>query len=158
VKSLLISIAVLALALGIGFAVMAVQSRAGKAPGLVDGQLKPCGDKPNCVSSMARASDSHHVEGIRFEPGNADTVWAELTNAIVELGGELRHNGPPYLAATFTSDVFGFVDDVELRLDATNQVIHVRSASRVGNSDLGANRKRVTRIQAAFDKQIGLLK
>ena len=92
-KSLLISIAVLALALGIGFAVMAVQSRAGKAPGLVDGQLKPCGDKPNCVSSMARASDSHHVDGIRFEPGNADTVWAELTNAIVELGGELRHNG-----------------------------------------------------------------
>lgn len=147
-KSLLISIAVLALALGIGFAVMAVQSRAGKAPGLVDGQLKPCGDKPNCVSSMARASDSHHVDGIRFEPGNADTVWAELTNAIVELGGELRHNGPPYLAATFTSDVFGFVDDVECLISNESGTIHIRSASRVGYSDLDVNRKRVEALRA----------
>jgi len=49
-----------------------------------------------------------------------------------------------------------YVDDVELRLDENKQLIHVRSASRVGHSDLGANRKRVARIRAAFGKQIGL--
>lgn len=147
-KSLLVSIAVLALALGIGFAIMAVQSRSGKAPGLVDGQLKPCGDKPNCVSSMARVSDSHHVDGIRFEPGNADAAWAELTNAIVELGGKLTKNAPPYLAATFTSDVFGFVDDVECLISNESGTVHIRSASRVGYSDLDVNRKRVEALRA----------
>lgn len=146
-KSLLLSIVVLALALGIGFAVMAAQSRSGKAPGLVDGQLKPCSDKPNCVSSMARVSDSHHVDGIRFEPGNADVVWTQLTGAIVELGGSLGRNAPPYLAATFTSEVFGFVDDVECLISNESGTIHIRSASRVGYSDLDVNRKRVEAIR-----------
>ena len=147
-KSLLISIAVLALAVGIGFAVLAVQSRSGKAPGLVDGQLKPCADKPNCVSSMARVHDAHHVDGIRFEPGDADSVWTELTNAIVELGGKLTHNAPPYLSATFSSEVFGFVDDVECLISNESGTVHVRSASRVGYSDLDVNRQRVEAIRA----------
>ncbi len=149
-KSLLVSMAVLALAVGIGFAVMAAQSRAGKTPGLVDGQLKPCGDKPNCVSSMARASDPHHVDGLRFEPGNADAVWAELTSAIAELGGKLTHNAPPYLAATFTSDVFGFVDDVECVINNEAGTVHIRSASRVGYGDFDVNRKRVEALRASL--------
>lgn len=49
-----------------------------------------------------------------------------------------------------------YVDDVELRLDGNKQLIHTRSASWVGYSDLGANWKRVGRIRAAFDKQTGL--
>ncbi len=147
-KSLLISVAVLALAVGIGFAVLAAQSRSGKAPGLVDGQLMPCGNKPNCVSSMARVTDERHVDGIRFEPGDADSVWTELTSTIVELGGKLTRNAPPYLAATFTSDVFGFVDDVECLISNESGTVHIRSASRVGYSDLDVNRKRVEAIRA----------
>jgi len=33
-------------------------------------------------------------------------------------------------------------------LDASERVIHLRSASRVGRSDLGANRKRIESIRA----------
>jgi uncharacterized protein (DUF1499 family) len=148
VKSLLVSIVVLAIAVGIGFAVLAIQSRSGKAPGLAEGELTPCGDKPNCVSSMARVQDAHHIDGIKFEPGDADSIWAELTNVVVELGGKLTHNAPPYLAATFSSDVFGFVDDVEFLISNDSGTVHVRSASRVGYSDLEVNRKRVEAIRA----------
>ncbi|MDQ6965890.1 MAG: DUF1499 domain-containing protein, partial [Mariprofundaceae bacterium] len=52
-----------------------------------------------------------------------------------------------YLHATFTSRLFRFVDDVELHRDAASGVVHIRSASRVGHSDFGVNRKRVEVIR-----------
>ena len=48
-----------------------------------------------------------------------------------------------YFAATYHSGVFGFVDDLEVRIDEATKQIHIRSASRVGYSDMGANMKRV---------------
>jgi uncharacterized protein (DUF1499 family) len=44
-----------------------------------------------------------------------------------------------------------FVDDVEFLLVPAERVIHVRSASRVGYSDLGTNRKRVEALRAKFE-------
>jgi uncharacterized protein (DUF1499 family) len=55
-----------------------------------------------------------------------------------------------YIHATFTSRIFRFVDDVEFYFMRDAPVIHVRSASRVGYSDLGVNRKRVEKIRQAF--------
>jgi uncharacterized protein (DUF1499 family) len=58
-----------------------------------------------------------------------------------------------YIHAEFTSAVFKFVDDVEfyfLVKDVNTTIIHIRSASRVGYSDLGANRKRIEKIRAKF--------
>jgi len=48
-----------------------------------------------------------------------------------------------YLRAKFTSRIFRFVDDLELLADSDQAVIHVRSASRIGTWDWGANRRRV---------------
>ncbi|CAB1059228.1 hypothetical protein D1BOALGB6SA_3986 [Olavius sp. associated proteobacterium Delta 1] len=47
--------------------------------------------------------------------------------------------------------IFQFVDDVELLFSDEKNLIHVKSASRIGYSDLGANRKRVERIRLAFE-------
>ena len=52
-----------------------------------------------------------------------------------------------YLYAEFTSRLMRYVDDVEFLEDSTAGVIHVRSASRLGYSDLGANRKRIENIR-----------
>jgi uncharacterized protein (DUF1499 family) len=57
-----------------------------------------------------------------------------------------------YLYVEFTSKVMGFVDDVEFLLDNNSQVVHVRSASRLGKSDLGVNRKRIETIRAKLDE------
>ena len=54
----------------------------------------------------------------------------------------LDHHQPSWLLR--------FVDDVDAVVDPDAGVIHVRSASRVGYSDLGVNRKRVEAIRAAF--------
>ena len=53
-----------------------------------------------------------------------------------------------YLYAEFTSKLMGFVDDVEFYFDDDGKFIQVRSASRLGESDLGVNRQRIEEIRA----------
>jgi uncharacterized protein (DUF1499 family) len=57
-----------------------------------------------------------------------------------------------YIHAECRSRIFGFVDDVEFWFDGANGVIHFRSASRMGYSDLGVNRKRMERIRKEFSQ------
>lgn len=59
---------------------------------------------------------------------------------------ELLNERSDYLHFTFKSALFGFIDDVEFYFDESKKMIHFRSASRTGYSDLGANRKRMTAI------------
>lgn len=57
---------------------------------------------------------------------------------------------PDYLHVEFRSPFFGFVDDVEFLADEAANVIHVRSASRIGYSDGGTNRRRVEMLRALY--------
>lgn len=59
------------------------------------------------------------------------------------MSGNIQIEKENYITATFTSSIFRFVDDFEIRLDKKNNVIHLRSASRVGRSDFGINKKRI---------------
>ena len=79
--------------------------------------------------------------------------WKNITRVIQEMGGKIEIDKNGYIRATFMTPVFRFVDDVELRMDENNAVIHVRSASRVGSSDMGLNRKRVNELRAKFSQQ-----
>jgi uncharacterized protein (DUF1499 family) len=54
--------------------------------------------------------------------------------------------GDGYLHVEFTTALLRFVDDVEFLVDPAARVIHFRSASRVGRSDLGTNRRRMEEI------------
>lgn len=123
----------------------------GKPPtlGLSNGQLYSCPDSPNCVCSQDTDA-IHQIEPIAFN-GPGPAALARL-KAIVLAQPRARiteeHDG--YVRAEFTSLVFRFVDDVEFLLDEPAKVIHVRSASRLGKSDLGVNRKRVERLRDAF--------
>ena len=58
-----------------------------------------------------------------------------------------------YLHVEFKSRIMGFVDDVEFFFPDT-AVIHVRSASRVGHSDFGVNRKRIEKIRQLFHTRL----
>lgn len=147
-KILLIAGAVFAVAIIGAFIAMGMQSRGGVTPGTAGSKLQPCGSNPNCVSSEAAAESPHHIAALSFRSGEEDRAWTDLVEAIAEAGGEIEENAPPYLAATFTSKLFGFVDDFECLVDRDAGVINVRSGSRVGYSDLGVNRKRVEQIRA----------
>ena len=62
-----------------------------------------------------------------------------------------------YLHAECSSAVFGFVDDLELHLRPAQNLVAVRSAARLGRSDLGVNRRRVESVRSLLRQQ-GVLK
>lgn len=110
--------------------------------GTEKGRLAPCPETPNCVVSESGTDSAHAVEPL---PG---TNWQHLRTAVTQAGGVIVQDNGHYLHAVFTSSLFRFVDDVEARLDEAAGVIHIRSASRVGHSDFGANRRRVAKIRS----------
>ncbi|OPY05474.1 MAG: hypothetical protein A4E66_02435 [Syntrophus sp. PtaB.Bin001] len=116
--------------------------------GLIDGRLRACPGTPNCVSSED-PNVSARIAPLAFQ-GPPETAWKNLKEAVRDLDGSIQEEQGNYLRATFTSRIFHFVDDVEFRMVAAEKLIHVRSASRVGHSDLGVNRKRVERLRAVF--------
>lgn len=122
--------------------------------GVTDGRLAPCPRSPNCVSSQADPADRvHFVEPFRFA-GDAAAAWERLVSMV---SSQPRTNvtvrTDQYLHAEFTTPLLRFVDDIEFLLDAAAGVIRVRSASRIGRSDLGTNRRRVERLRRAFEKR-----
>lgn len=124
----------------------------GKRPdnlGVHDGKLAPCPWKPNCVSSQADPGDKgHYIAPLGFS-GDPKAAMRKLKSVIEKLPrAEIIESKPDYLYAEFSSQLLGFVDDVELYCDG--KVIHARSASRLGIGDLGVNRKRVEAIRAAL--------
>ena len=141
------------IALAVYLFVLGYLSQSGSPPGLVDGRLSPCPDKPNCVCSESRRQGAHFVDPLPMTGASADETLAELQAVVSGLGGESGIANGDYLAATFTSRLFRFVDDVEFRIDAQAGVVHVRSASRVGHSDLGANLERVESIRSVLTGQ-----
>ncbi len=124
---------------------IAVFGCAGRAPedlGVRDGRLAPCPDSPNCVSSAA-SDDRHAIAPLRLE-ADADRVWEEIAR-LLEATPRVRivSRDERYLHAEFTTRLMRYVDDVELLRQPDGREIAVRSASRVGYGDMGANRKRI---------------
>ncbi len=113
--------------------------------GLVDGHLRSCGSKPNCVASNAEKDSDFYVPP--FQASNIESVWDDLNILLPEMGFEIANHAENYLHATATSKIFGFVDDMEFALQPDTGVIEIRSQSRVGYSDMGANKKRIENIR-----------
>jgi len=118
--------------------------------GVHDGRLAPCPSSPNCVSSLA-ADDRHRVDPFPFS-GPAEEALRRMRDIVLSLPRTAAiADGSAYLHVGFTSAVFRFVDDVEFLADDEARVIHVRSASRLGTWDLGANRRRIERIRLLWN-------
>ena len=122
----------------LGFSIIGCTGNRPVDSGLKDGYLRPCPSSPNCVNSMVNEDEVHRIEPFR------GVSLAELRELLQnEERVEIVTDHENYLHAEFTSLLMRFVDDVEFFSIAEEQVIHVRSASRLGSSDLGANRRRV---------------
>ena len=146
----IIVLAVLILVVVVMFFLRGKASKNGRAPGLVDGKLAKCSRKPNAACSEFADDTSHYVEPIDVSKVNMGQHFYKVIKAIEANGGEIISKNDHYAAATFTSSLFRFVDDVEVRLDKDNGLIHLRSASREGYSDLGVNAKRIAAIKSTY--------
>ncbi len=145
------SFAVVIVVLAIAFSLWSNNIFAGTPPlniGVTNGKLATCAATPNCVNSQAPASDSQHaiapltMSGVPTTIANLKQVIQAMpdTNIIKETNN--------YLYVEFTSKLMRFVDDVEFYLDNDSKTIQVRSASRLGESDLGVNRQRIEAIRS----------
>lgn len=117
--------------------------------GVTAGKLAPVPDSPNCVSSQAPEDDQEHYIAPLSYGGSGEEAIAKA-KAIVEAmeRTQIITETPDYLHAEFTSKRMGYVDDVEFF--AQDGTLHLRSASRLGKSDLGVNRKRMEAIRSQF--------
>ena len=121
------------------------------AVGLVDGRLAPCPSSPNCVCSQDDPQAGSAIAPLTLH-GDAATEWRRLHGL---LAGWPRvtvvADDGRWLHAEFRTAWLRFTDDVEFLLDEPAGAIQVRSASRLGWSDLGANRRRIEALRAAWD-------
>ncbi len=113
--------------------------------GVKNGKLAACPGTPNCVNSQSSDPQSKIAPLPMISIANLKKIIEsmERTTLIEETND--------YLYAEFKTPLMGFVDDVEFYLDKSENVIHVRSASRLGQSDLGLNRKRVEEIRSKIE-------
>lgn len=110
-----------------------------------DDRLAPCPAKPNCVSTLAPAEDTtHHAEPIPHRGNLAEAMGAVLASLALLPRTEIVERDVDYVHAVVTSRLLRFKDDVEFVVGVDH--IDFRSASRVGTSDLGVNRKRMTAL------------
>jgi len=123
---------------------------AAAGPADASDRLSPCPASPNCVSSQA-ADQRRRVAPLAY--GDSPTRARQRLLAILNRAPRVRMSAveEDYIHAEFRSRVFRFVDDMEFYFVPDSKVVHVRSASRVGYYDFGANRRRVEEIRRAFE-------
>ena len=153
IKWLLLALATLALAV---LAAGQLGWFKGTAPtnlGVREGRLKLPSSSPNSVTSQAALYPDHPMRGsAQIEPlalkGDGPATLAAIKTIVEGMpGAVVVRSEPDYLYAQFTTRLMKFVDDTEFWFDPTVGVIQVRSASRVGQSDLGVNRARIEAVR-----------
>lgn len=139
-------------------AVVAVLNERPDNLGHDNGNLQPCPDSPNCVNTQTPASDEqHHMEPLVYQSDlqSAHNKLLKVVDGMARttvITDTLFENGA-YMHVEYTTPVFRFTDDVEFYIDDRTQTIHFRSASRLGHSDIGANRRRMKKLVTAFNNK-----
>jgi len=117
--------------------------------GVKNGVLSPCPVSPNCVSTQAQ-DGKHSIVPLTYTSSREEAM-EKLKGVISSMErAKIITATDDYIHAEFTSALFRFKDDVEFLIDDSAKTIHFRSASRLGYSDLGVNRKRMEEIRRRF--------
>lgn len=115
-------------------------------------QLESCPASPNCVCSTDTGR-AHFIEPLHFT-GNPEHAWQNLIEILrADRSITITTSNERYIRAEAKTRLLRFTDDVELLLNPEQGVIDMRSASRLGYSDLGKNRKRLEGIRRALNTQ-----
>lgn len=119
--------------------------------GMQNGQFKPCPDSPNCVSST-ETRKRKNIKPIDYFGQTMDQAKEKLLAVCHDWTIEILKDDGDYLHVSFKTSSGAFIDDVEFFFPEGEHVIHLKSASRVGWWDFGANRRRLKKISKRFLK------
>ncbi len=143
-KIIFFTVILIAVSICVYFLVISITAASVKV-GIVDGKLGRCGSKPNCVNS--EYDGDSFVTPVSLASMELPDYWLKIKKEIEAIGGIVVDQHENYLCAEFRSRIFRFVDELEVRLDNSESLLHVRSGSRSGKSDFGVNRKRVEALR-----------
>ena len=117
--------------------------------GIQAGSLAICGNKPNCVCSL---DNRPNYMILPLDWAGSESMGIEEIESLVNSFPRTKviSKSGNYLHAEFRTSIFGFIDDVEFLVDINAKKIHIRSASRLGYSDMGANRSRMEKLSNQF--------
>ncbi len=137
---------------GLALLIVALISKRPNNLGVANGDLAPCPESPTCVSTQSD-DEEHGMQTLSYV-GSAADARQRLLDIIAEMPRtRLIEATPTYIYAEFRTPTFRFVDDVEFYIDEEANVIHFRSASRLGYSDMGLNRRRMEEITRVFEER-----
>jgi len=114
-----------------------------------EGKLDDCPKSPNCVCTKATKARKK-MKPIVYQQTAAEATTILKNLMANNLNSKLIFEDQGFLHFEVTTKTGKFTDDVVFQLDDHNKLIHFRSASRVGYSDLGANRRRMKRVTKWF--------
>lgn len=126
--------------------------------GVHDGRLAPPALTPNSVSSQADLYPEHPQRQFAQIPPlvfsrDGEAAMRRLAQLISQMPrAHIVTVRSDYIHAEFKTPILHFTDDLELWLDRAHSDIDVRSASRLGKSDLGVNRARVETLRALYSR------
>lgn len=113
--------------------------------------LQPCPSRPNCVST--EATGRAHIEPIAFDSSKEDAV-ARLRKVLAAYPRtRIVSDDGTVIRAVFVTRLMRYRDDGVFLVDGERKVIRFRSASRLGRSDWGVNRRRMEEIRRLFEAQ-----
>ena len=116
-------------------------------------RLKKCPSSPNCVCTIDAEVSKKKMDALSYTGSLTDAKNAMKATISAMKRTQLKAEEADYLHFTFKTALGGFIDDVEFEFDDTNKKIHFRSASRVGYSDMGANKRRMKKVGKAWDQR-----
>ncbi|MDM8515134.1 DUF1499 domain-containing protein [Desulfobacterales bacterium HSG16] len=132
-----------------GFILSTIACSSGKLPEvrITNGKLLPCPASPNCVSSQAE-DKKHKVAPIPIPADKTNDIRTVIVNVLSSMKRVvIVKNTESHIHAVFSTSIFRFKDDVDFLIDRKEGFIHIRSASRIGHSDFGVNRKRIEKLR-----------
>lgn len=143
---------ILAIFIAVNFGRIYWQNAQVPALGVIDGQLAPLSKKPNNVSSQTNIEEKK-VDAWAFKGSREETMTA-IKAAVESYGdGAIQKETDDYLYVVFTTPLMRYHDDVEFWLNDVEKVVHFRSSSRAGYSDMGLNRKRHEELTELYNGQ-----
>ena len=133
-----------------------ISSCSGSRPeklGLKNNLFTPCPGSPNCVLSL-QSDLKHRILPLAYT-GSLEVTKERLNQVILSHeNAQIITQKGDYWHVEFTSRWMSFIDDVEFYFMESEELIHVRSASRIGYYDYKVNRKRVEKIRFQFEKLV----
>jgi len=109
--------------------------------------LSGCDNLQNCTASTA-TTKRNKIAPLDYSVAASEVIEKFSRLIASQPGTQIVGQEANYLHATFKTTLLGYTDDLELLLDESTGILNVRSASRIGKSDLGANRKRIEALRA----------